>query len=305
MEISDKGGLLTLSFAKVSDTGEFACVATTCFGESLYTCVNEVKETIYYEVTVQPISSKNRDSCSNIDPAVITSIKSVSNTSVRLEWSTTNFNASCHEVFRIFWWTNESNASYDKRKVELNHRTALIEGLRPEMAYYFQVNLVRNEAQGFYVYGQTKTHMMRFIEPIKYTDVKYPKAVIIIVVIVILILLSILIILYYKRREVSSYIIQRKKNKKNQHVEFSEFSSKLVANPDFMASLSPQWPEPEPDPTEDVAFIQQQNRLSRPGENRDNVSLSSWSSLFNVVSNDNISNIKDEGTWGKGRTRRE
>jgi hypothetical protein len=31
-----------------------------------------------------------------------------------------------------------------------------------------------------------------------------------------------------------------------------------VANPDFMASLAPQWPEPEPEPTEDRAFIQHQ-----------------------------------------------
>ena len=176
---------------------------------------------------------------------------------MRLEWSATNFNASCHEVFRIFWWTNESSASYDKRVVELSHRTALIEGLRPEMAYYFQVNLVLNEAQGHYVYGQTKTHMMQLIQPIKLTHVTYPKAVIIIVIIVIVILVTILLLLYYKRREVSQYIIVRKKNKKNQHVEFAEFSSKLVANPDFMASLSPQWPEPEPVPTEEVAFIQQ------------------------------------------------
>ena len=33
-----------------------------------------------------------------------------------------------------------------------------------------------------------------------------------------------------------------------------------VANPDFMAVLAPQWPEPDPDPTEDQAFLQQQVR---------------------------------------------
>ena len=31
-----------------------------------------------------------------------------------------------------------------------------------------------------------------------------------------------------------------------------------MANPDFMAVLAPQWPEPDPDPTEDQAFLQQQ-----------------------------------------------
>lgn len=33
-----------------------------------------------------------------------------------------------------------------------------------------------------------------------------------------------------------------------------------MANPDFMAVLAPQWPEPDPDPTEDQAFLQQQVR---------------------------------------------
>ena len=35
-------------------------------------------------------------------------------------------------------------------------------------------------------------------------------------------------------------------------------SETQVANPDFMAVLAPQWPEPDPDPTEDQAFLQQQ-----------------------------------------------
>ena len=36
-----------------------------------------------------------------------------------------------------------------------------------------------------------------------------------------------------------------------------------VANPDFMAVLAPQWPEPDPDPTEDQAFLQQLSDLSQ------------------------------------------
>ena len=80
------------------------------------------------------------------------------------------------------------------------------------------------------------------------------KAVIIIVLIILVILATILVLLYYKRGELSDYFHEHKKAKAS--LEFSEYPSKLTANPDFMASLAPQWPEPEPDPTEDQAFIQ-------------------------------------------------
>ena len=83
-----------------------------------------------------------------------------------------------------------------------------------------------------------------------------PKAVIIIVIIIIVLLTTLLILLYYKRREVTDYFQERRKAKAS--LEFSEYPTKLTANPDFMASLAPQWPEPEPDPTEDQAFLQQQ-----------------------------------------------
>ena len=82
------------------------------------------------------------------------------------------------------------------------------------------------------------------------------KAVIIIVIIIIVILATVLILLYYKRSELSDYFHEHKKAKAS--LEFSEYPTKLTANPDFMASLAPQWPEPEPDPTEDQAFLQQQ-----------------------------------------------
>ena len=83
-----------------------------------------------------------------------------------------------------------------------------------------------------------------------------PKAVIIIVLIVITILIIILTLFYYKRRELTDFIMERRKARSG--LEFSEYPTKLTANPDFMASLAPTWPEPEPDPTEDQAFIQQQ-----------------------------------------------
>ena len=82
------------------------------------------------------------------------------------------------------------------------------------------------------------------------------KAVIIIVVIVIVVLGIILTLLYYKRSQLTDFLLERRKARSG--LEFSEYPTKLTANPDFMASLAPTWPEPEPDPTEDQAFIQQQ-----------------------------------------------
>ena len=54
-----------------------------------------------------------------------------------------------------------------------------------------------------------------------------------------------------------SYIAFTRKSQSGQ--QFDLINTKLTANPDFMARLAPQWPEPEPaDPGEGQAFIVQQ-----------------------------------------------
>merc|ERR1719410_1776510 len=131
------------------------------------------------------------------------------------------------------------------------------------------------------------------------------KAVIIIVVIVIVLLGLVLTLLYYKRSLLTDFMLERRKARSG--LEFSEYPTKLTANPDFMASLAPTWPEPEPDPTEDQAFIQQQRQLSRRRGSKTSIT-SSWSSLFNVVSTEDITSeqhYKDSGVGFKMRTRRE
>ena len=101
---------------------------------------------------------------------------------------------------------------------------------------------------------------MNYLLPQDLMSSSNPKAVIIIVLIIIVFLFAILVLLYYKRRELTDYILERKKAKASA-TPFAEYPTKLTANPDFMASLAPQWPEPEPDPTEDQAFLQQQVRV--------------------------------------------
>merc|ERR1712032_906946 len=105
-----------------------------------------------------------------------------------------------------------------------------------------------------------------------------PKAVIIVVIIVIVILLSFLALLYVKRKEVTNYLAERRKRK--EELEFSDFRGGMVANPDFMAVLAPQWPEPDPDPTEDQAFLQQQRLPSSRRGSKELMNTPSWSSLF-------------------------
>ena len=118
------------------------------------------------------------------------------------------------------------------------------------------MNLVRDGRHNVYQPGLTRSHWMTHLIPPDYSSSSSPKAVIIIVIIVIVLMLSLLTIMYYKRRELTDYITERRKAKSG--LEFSEYPTKLTANPDFMASLAPQWPEPEPDPTEDQAFLHQQ-----------------------------------------------
>ena len=121
---------------------------------------------------------------------------------------------------------------------------------------YIKVNLVKDSRHNVYQYGLTKSHWMSHIMAQDLSTSSSPKAVIIIVLIVIILLAALLVLLYYKRRELTDYLTERRKAKAG--VEFAEYPTKLTANPDFMASLAPQWPEPEPDPTEDQAFLHQQ-----------------------------------------------
>ena len=165
IEISNQGGQLTISRTRVKDSGDYTCVATADLrGPPWIT-----KETVHYEVEVRsgrPSSQGGHHNCRHIHPAVIDRIESVSNTSVRLEWAVANFNASCHQHFKIFWWTNESSGSYDNRVVpDLKHRAATINQLKPLQAYYFQVNLVQNEDFNKITYGETRTHLMRHVDP--------------------------------------------------------------------------------------------------------------------------------------------
>jgi len=292
VDILEQGGTLSVKSAKVSDNGIWSCVASTSWG----------RDTIEYAIRVMQIRQSRR-ACSELQPPVIETIKSLSNTSVLLDWEVSNFNASCYEEFRIFWWTNETNSSYYEQIVELKHRKATIGRLKPYMAYYFQVNLVRDSRLNVFHYGQTKTHWMAYISPEELPSSSNPKAVIIIVIIVIIILLAVLLLLYFKRKDVTDYLIERKKHKSG--VEFAEFPTKLVANPDFMASLAPQWPEPDPDPTEDQSFIQQQRRTSRRRNSKESIT-SSWSSLFNVVSTEDIASEENyRDSLYRGRYRKE
>ena len=63
----------------------------------------------------------------------------MSNTSVRLEWNVQQFNQTCFEHFKIFWFTNHTNSSYYQQNVGLHHRVATVGSLQPDTAYYFQV----------------------------------------------------------------------------------------------------------------------------------------------------------------------
>ncbi len=245
LDILQQGGVLTVEQARPSHSGEWECIASTAWGE----------DTILYWLSV-PSRRHAKKPCSVRVPPVITEIISTSNTSVVLEWDVLNFNSSCFQEFMIFWWSKEEDSTHDNQTIELKHRKATIIGLKPDVAYYFQVNLVRDRSLKDYMYGQTKSHMMQFTEKSELSSDSNPKAVIIIVIIVIVLLLTLLVLLYIKRDRVSKFLAQRTKTRK--HSEFSEFSSKLVANPDFMASLAPQWPEPEPEPSEAHAFIQHQ-----------------------------------------------
>merc|ERR1719361_1995569 len=260
VDIREYGRTVVVSRARLEDSGLWSCVATVGqWG----------RDSLDYRVTV----TESVLSCSDLAPPSIHSVTPTSNSTVKIRWTVNKFNQSCYESFKIFWWTNETNSEYKRKNAALEDREKIIDGLKPHTAYFFQVNLVRDSRHNAIEYGKTKSHWMQYFYHKEPSSLSSPKAVIIVVLIVIILLVILLAVLYYKRSQLTAFLLERRKARSG--LEFSEYPTKLTANPDFMASLAPTWPEPEPDPTEDEAFIQQQRQLSRRRGSKSSIT-SSW-----------------------------
>ena len=131
VDIREKGGTLEVSNVRLEDGGTWSCVATV---GKLF------RDSIDYLVKV----SQSKLSCSEPAPTSINSVTPTSNSTVKLEWTVSKFNASCFESFKIFWWTNETNSEYKRKNVALEHREKIIDGLKPHTAYFFQVDKIMN-----------------------------------------------------------------------------------------------------------------------------------------------------------------
>ena len=83
----------------------------------------------------------------------------VSNSSVRLDWAVEQFNRTCFESFKIFWFTNQTNSSYYQQSVGLDHRSATIGSLVPDTAYYFQVQLETKVQKVFTITEEVPTRV--------------------------------------------------------------------------------------------------------------------------------------------------
>ena len=237
LDILEQGGVLTVAEAKPHHSGEWKCIASTYWGH----------DTIIYWVSVLSRARIQQQACTTDRRfvPVIESIVAVSNSSVQLDWTVhSNLNKSCYEEFMIVWWSKASDSDLENQTVELTRSTATVNSLVVGVAYYFQVNLVRDKQLKDFVYGQTKSFMMQYSETHEeHIEDSIPfMAVILVVVVVLVIVLVLAGLVYMKRDTVARFLSEKTKSKH----ELPEMSSKLVMNPDFMASLAPQWPEPEP-----------------------------------------------------------
>ena len=132
VDIQEYGRSLVVSEARLEDTGSWTCVAT----------VGQLgRDSIDYQVTVR----QSKLACSDLSPPTIKAITPVNNSTVKLAWQVNNFNASCYETFKIFWWTNETNSEYHRKNAALADREKIIEDLKPHTAYFFQVNFLSSQ----------------------------------------------------------------------------------------------------------------------------------------------------------------
>lgn len=216
-------------------------------------------------------------------------------------------NSSCFTAFRLSWWTNETNSRFFEKDYSTVHRSGIISGLSVDLGYYVQVNLVTKDL-GKVVYGQTRAFTVS--EASRSTSDAISKGeedsllagsalLVLALVITVLILLFLSILAIYLKKRSSA------KTVKDNGRRSITISGPIMGNNhnDFMQNLTPQWPEPEPSqpPHEDDAVIDetevfirgnghhhhQQPQQNRHHNNRRTSISSSWSSLFNVPTQDN------------------
>ena len=126
VDIREYGRTLVVQSARLEDSGSWSCVAT----------VGQLgRDSIDYQVTVR----ESALACSELSTPTIHTVTPLTNNTVTIHWDIDKFNASCYELFKIFWWTNQSNSEYKQKNAALEDREMIIDELKPHTAYFFQV----------------------------------------------------------------------------------------------------------------------------------------------------------------------
>jgi len=309
-EIRDKGLALVLKNATGGeDNGVFACSAVATGGG---------QDVLQFHVEVinaeRPTTSASEtlDHCHDLRPVAVDDVTPADNDTVTLHWRPPSA-SNCLSAAEIVWWTNGGDggeAIYGEALLPLEASTFRL--TTEESGYYAQVNLVFRD--GHRLQGPTRSFATgsgasasgRLSERGFFNDRNALAAMAVASSAVVTVLVIFIVaLLCYRRhaRSASAYVCcccaagekgrsvssaSSRKALGSDVYTGAIFQSEPVSPGDFMASLAPQWPEPEPlqPPTDDDLEVahERNSLIYRRSQARSSIS-SSWGSLFNA-SND-------------------
>ena len=169
-DIKKRGERLEIRGSRLSDSGNYSCVAIAPDGE---------RDTVHFDLRVipRPITmlttpaSANSSGDQNLtfvecssQPLTVASIYRLDNATVQVTWSDNGLDRHCYSSVSLVWWTNVSEAStgtseYSEKSVSLSDKKVLIGvSALPEQTlevYYVQANLVG--PLNVQVYGETRS----------------------------------------------------------------------------------------------------------------------------------------------------
>lgn len=294
IEVSNRGSLLTIESISASQSGRYSCIAIANFGE----------DTIEYSVKVHP-KRRAPVTCDVTSAVVISDIEPIDNTTVRVSWDSPHVNLSCYKSLVLAWWTNESDSAFRQVRLPLTASSGVIDSLDGDgVGYYVQVNLIG--PLNVVIYGETRSFVASVVLDATAGEAGIPMTLLAIVIGVIVVLLILSFVLFVQRRRIVRFLASGDKKPYKNGAEFNDYRPHIEPlRSDFMQNLAPQWPEPEWPEPEAEEFLKPQQRVVRSGS-KGSISLSSWSSLFNVpdVSGSSV-NIQNPRVSFIGRYRRE
>ena len=174
-DLKKRGERLEIRGSKLSDSGNYSCVAIAADGErdTVHFDLRVIPRPITLQTTPKTSQGENLTlaECSS-QPLTILNIYRLDNSTVQVQWTDSGLDRSCFSSVSLVWWTNVSEAStgtseYSEKSVSFSEKKVSI-GIvasqdTPIEIHYVQANLIG--PLNVQVYGETRSFVVSDLNP--------------------------------------------------------------------------------------------------------------------------------------------